>query len=45
MVIRRIEGNISIFDCVSVSSDNNSGSNSTLVFVIVRVVLVVCTAI
>ena len=45
MVIRRIEGNSSIFDCVSVSSDNNSGSNSTLVFVIVGVMLVVCTAI
>ena len=45
MVIQRIEGNSSIFDCVSVSNDNNSGSNSTLVFVIVRVMLVVCTAI
>ena len=45
MVIRRIEGNISIFDCVSVSSDNNSGINSILVLIIVGVVLVLCTAI
>ena len=28
MVIRRIEGNSSIFDCFSVSSDNHSGSSS-----------------
>ncbi len=37
MVIRRIVGKSSIFDCVSVSSYYNSGSNSTLVFVMVRV--------
>ena len=45
MVIRRIEGKSSFFYCVSVSSDYNSGSKSTLVFVMVRVVLVLCTAI
>ena len=40
-----VMSNNSIFDCVSVSSDNNSGINSILVLIIVGVVLVLCTAI
>jgi hypothetical protein len=40
-----MSNNSIIFDCVSVSSDNNSGINSILVLIIVRVVLVLCTAI